>query len=94
MKISTMIMIGAASFGSAFPGLSELIAPAWGETFQPLFHGVAHDCDGPRSGGHVPIGFMCKGAGTGLAVCSKPGDKRLISIDVQTNYCHIDVLTR
>lgn len=64
---------------------------------QILFHGTAHDCDGPDFGGHLPRGFLCKGAGTGVGSCSKPGDNRVISYDVQggpylppEGYCHLD----
>src|SRR5580704_10740443 len=64
---------------------------------QPIFHGTLHDCDGDDFSGHLPKGFVCRGAGTGVGICLKPGDRRVISYDVQggpdlppSGYCHLD----
>jgi hypothetical protein len=72
------------------------IAPAPGPP-QPVFHGTLRDCDGEDFGGHLPKGFVCRGAGTGVGSCLKPGDPRVISYDVQggpglpqSGYCHLD----
>jgi hypothetical protein len=55
----------------------------------PIFQGTAHDCDGDNFGGHLPPGYKCRGAGTGVGSCFKPGTHRIISYDVQ-DYCHLD----
>ena len=67
---------------------------------QPLFHGTLHDCDSDDFGSHLPKGFVCRGTGTGVGVCAKPGDRRVISYDVQggpvdppSGYCHLDWVT-
>jgi len=64
---------------------------------QAIFHGTLHDCDGKDFSGHLPKGFVCRGAGTGVGICLKPGDRRVISYDVQggpnlppSGYCHLD----
>jgi hypothetical protein len=54
---------------------------------------VASDCVANNFGGHLPDGFACRGFGTGVGICAKPGDGRLISYDVQggtSGYCHLD----
>lgn len=64
---------------------------------QPLFHSTLHDCDGDDFSGHLPKGFVCRGSGTGVGFCLKPGDRRVIGYDVQggpvdppSGYCHLD----
>ncbi len=64
------------------------VSSAMAATWTPIFHGTAHDCDGPDFGGHLPKGFTCTGTGTGIATCTN--GKKTISTDVQVNYCHID----
>jgi hypothetical protein len=75
---------------AAAPLLADPSRVARAATYRPIFHGAANDCDGPNFGGHLPKGFVCKGTGTGVATCLKPGDARIISTDVQVNYCHLD----
>jgi hypothetical protein len=58
----------------------------------PLFHGTSHDCDADNFGGHLPQGFSCRGTGTGVGICANARDKRLISYDVQADYCHLEWL--
>jgi hypothetical protein len=89
-------------------GLAVLLSSASGagaqqarNDSQPLFHGKLHDCDaGDDFGGHLPKGFVCRGSGTGVGSCLKPGDRRVISYDVQGGpvdppggYCHLDWVT-
>lgn len=82
------------AFASIFVLLAGIIgaspAGAAGVEFRPIFHGAMHDCDGPDFGDHLPKGFICKGTGTGVAVCTRQGDRRVISVDIQVNYCHLD----
>jgi hypothetical protein len=72
--------------------LAALSSPALGQplTFQPLFRGALHDCEGPNFSGHLPEGFGCRGYGTGVGVCAKAGDNRVVIYDLQVGYCHLD----
>jgi hypothetical protein len=72
--------------------LTALSSPTMGQTltFQPLFRGDLHDCDGPNFSGHLPAGFICRGYGTGVGVCAKVGDSRIITYELPPDYCHLD----
>ena len=51
---------------------------------QSHWRGSVADCDGPRLGGHLPAGFVCKGYGTGVAECIKRGDTRVFAYGCRT----------
>jgi hypothetical protein len=67
-----------------------IASPALADSSAPLFHGVAQDCASDNFGGHMPKGFACRGTGTGVGICAKADDPRLVSYDVQIGYCHLD----
>ena len=83
---------------AAAPMLGEASAPAWADFPGPqvLFYGGAHDCDGPSFSGHLPEGFACRGTGTGVGICVKPGDNRIVRYGVAATsqapngYCRLD----
>jgi hypothetical protein len=63
---------------------------------QMLFYGGTHDCDGQNFGGHLPEGFVCRGTGTGVGICAKSGDTRIVRYEVAvtpqapSGYCRLD----
>lgn len=74
-------------------------SPVWAQApiSQPLFHGAAHDCDGPNFSDHLPTGFVCRGVGTGVGICARTNDNCVVvynvapSINSTEGHCYLDL---